>query len=333
MLCRLQVAIDGVTILDDTVGLARSGVVEIRPPSDWQKATLSGLEQTESLLWLRLRLVYGTFESRPLLSSIRLNMVTAKATRTVRNEVLIPKTEGDGQYAMLEHRPVMPGTLVLKVQEGSETHTWHQVDNLTERDADARVYELDESTAKLRFGDGVNGAELPKGFRHVVAERYLIGSGTEGAVDKDQITILLSSAPFVTGISNPRAASGGTDAESSIQTRMRGPEEIRARGRAVTTQDYNLLAKRAPGAEVERAHAVSRPASGPVVRSSPGVLHLGRWQADTPAFQRPCLADLRLERSAASPLRGLHHRVFRLPPTRPALRHLRRGRALVLVRV
>jgi hypothetical protein len=37
----------------------------------------------------------------------------------------------------------------------------------------------------------------------------------------------------------------------------RGPQEIRARGRAVTVADYALLAQRAPGADVRRAHAVA----------------------------------------------------------------------------
>ena len=58
-------------------------------------------------------------------------------------------------------------------------------------------------------------------------------------------------------MTNPWPATGGLDTEKREQTLKRGPQEIRARGRAVTTADYALLAREAEGALIERAHAVS----------------------------------------------------------------------------
>lgn len=119
------------------------------------------------------------------------------------------------------------------------------------------MYELDAVGGELQFGDGIHGAILPRGFRHVVAERYQVATGSAGAVKAEQITSLVSSAPFLMGVSNPLPASGGRDQESIEQTILRGPQQIRARGRAVTTADYALLALQATGADIRRAHAVS----------------------------------------------------------------------------
>jgi hypothetical protein len=47
------------------------------------------------------------------------------------------------------------------------------------------------------------------------------------------------------------------DPAPTALTRRRGPQEIRARNRAVAVADYELMAVRAPGAQVVRAHAVS----------------------------------------------------------------------------
>src|SRR6185369_16312567 len=68
---------------------------------------------------------------------------------------------------------------------------------------------------------------------------------------------VLSSVPFIKKVTNPWPANGGLDTEKREQTLKRGPQEIRARGRAVTTADYALLAREAEGALIERAHAVS----------------------------------------------------------------------------
>lgn len=67
----------------------------------------------------------------------------------------------------------------------------------------------------------------------------------------------LHSASFVTEVTNPLPASGGTDPENQSNAVRYGPETIRARGRALTVADYALLARQASGARVARARALS----------------------------------------------------------------------------
>jgi hypothetical protein len=247
---------------DGTAGLARSGIVELRLPRQWRPGIPQGVEGPLGF-WLRLRLTYGTFAEDPELTAVGINAVRATAARTIRDEVLQPLASlGKVQSQLrLSQVPVIDGTLVLEVDsddiDGAVGVRWTQVPDLSVYGPEDLVYTLDGLTGIVTFGDGLNGAALPQGFRNVRAVRYQVGGGRKGAADAEKITSLLSSAPFVTGAKNRLPASGGTDAETSDAARRRGPEEIRARGRAVALADYDLLARRAPGAQVARAHAAS----------------------------------------------------------------------------
>lgn len=250
-------------VRDGTVNLQRTGIVELRLPDRWQPG-VPEFSTADSLLWLRLRFVFGQISADPRLSGLLVNTAECLAARTIFDEVLEPVgSAGKTVTEMrLSQRPVLPGTLILEVSsstgdsaEGAER--WTEVPSLSGAGPDDAVYTLDSAAGLVHFGDGVHGRRLPAGFRHVRAIRYQTGGGRAGAVDAGKIKALLSSAPFVTGASNPLPASGGADAESREATLRRGPEEIRARQRAVTEADYELMAARSPGASVGRAHAVS----------------------------------------------------------------------------
>lgn len=263
--------------LDETGGLIRSGVVELRLPPRWRPGRPLGLDGKAQLRWLRLRLLRGRFERPPALSFVRLNLVAATAARTFRNEILEPVPSSGGREMRLQRTPVLAGSLILEVAEGgfdepgSDTGTelnaeppiapgvarWREVGDLALFGPDDRVYTLDPLTGVVTFGDGVHGAALPPGFRHVRALRYRVGGGAAGAVAAGAASNPLGSAPFLTGVENPLPATGGTDLEERPRTLRRGPEEIRARERAVTVADYPLLALRTRGSRVARAHALS----------------------------------------------------------------------------
>jgi predicted phage baseplate assembly protein len=257
-------------IVDETSGLATSGVVELRVPRRWRRG------QPGDLFWLRVRIGHGSYEEPPTLSRLLLNAVRVEAAETIRSETL-EHMPGVENRMRVSRTPVIPGSLILEVQEGAATgdlfdledpsagseepatgvRRWIEVPDLSQYGPNDRVFTLDPLTGELTFGDGHHGALLPRGFRHVRALSYRVGGGARGAVDADKITTLIHSAPFLRGATNPQRASGGTDMEPRDAAIRRGPEEIRARGRAVTERDYELLARRARGASVARAHAVS----------------------------------------------------------------------------
>ncbi|HMF54724.1 MAG TPA: putative baseplate assembly protein [Pyrinomonadaceae bacterium] len=281
-------------VLDETGGLVRSGVVELRMPRQWRIGLRpEGLTGDKPLRWMRLRIIFGQYKEGPTLSFIKLNMVSAIAARTIRNEVLEPVANSRGKLWRLSQTPILPQSLILQVDEGSvdeggfdldsdlrepdqsltpesagsekivdeqsstKARVWKEVEDLEEYGPEARVYVINYESGELAFGDGVHGAAIPPGFRNVRAASYRVGGGAAGAVQAEAVNTQITSVPFINGVKNPQPASGGTDTESQQSTLRRGPQEIRARGRAVAVADYELIAMRATGAQVARAHAVA----------------------------------------------------------------------------
>lgn len=258
--------------LDQTGGLVRSGVVELELPASWRVGNIPRRTGPD-LHWLRLGILFGRYPEPPSLRALYVNVVPAIAARTIRDEALEQVPNSNGSRYQLSQTPVIPASLIIEIDEGSanaplptegEAPTmtppvmrWSRVESLADSSPVDRVYTLDAATGVLQFGDGVHGAAVPEGFLNVRALVYQVGGGAMGAVDAGTITTQLSSAPNVTGVTNPLRATGGMDIEPAALTRRRGPQEIRARNRAVAVADYELMAVRAPGAQVARAHAVS----------------------------------------------------------------------------
>jgi predicted phage baseplate assembly protein len=133
--------------------------------------------------------------------------------------------------------------------------------------ADDRHYLIERQNGRLIFGDGQNGRVPPAGANNIRARRYRAGGGMSGNVGPDTITQLLGVAPFVSEVTNPRAAEGGADGELVTEVKERGPQTIRHRGRSVTAQDFEAMAREAsPGVAVARALPTTatngRPAPG-----------------------------------------------------------------------
>ena len=248
-------------IRDETLGLGQSGIVELKLPPRWRAGTPAGIDLPQAIFWLRLRLAHGSFAKVPALRAVHLNAVAATAIETVRDEVLEFVPGSSRRRLRLSRAPVLGGSLELVVLEpgidGDAEIAWSETGNLAHHGANDRVYVLDAATGELEFGDNVHGMRLPLGFRNIVARRYAIGGGLGGRVAAEAEFALVRSVPFVTAVTNPQAASGGKAAETLDQTRTRGPLEIRSGRRAVAPADYELLAQRAPGSDVSRAHAIS----------------------------------------------------------------------------
>lgn len=261
---------------DGTGAFLRSGVVKLRLPPTWAPARPPAVGDGDLRRWLRVRIVFGEFATPPRLTALVCNAVPATAVRTIRDEVLeplgTPSAEGRRRLRVSQ-TPVLPGSVVLEVDEGQGgVHRWNEVDDLGEAASADRVFVLDPASGELLFGEGRNGAQVPQGFRNVVARAYRVGGGSAGHVKAGAVTTLLTSVPSLSGVTNPVPASGGLDAEPAGALLARGPQEIRARGRAVTTADYEVLARRAPGADVARAHAVAGLHPAHPGRPVPGVV-------------------------------------------------------------
>ena len=254
---------------DETAGLSSGGIVELPVPARWRPGQPPGSVGLPELLWLQALLEYGQYPVPPVFSAVLVNAVRAPASRTIRDEPLVALSDSPGAptQMQLSQTPVVPGSVQLDVDADpggdvfgtvqSVPTPWTEVASLGDADPQAQVFTVDYATGVVTFGDGVHGARVPPGFRNVRAAQYQAGGGTAGAVAAGAVNAPLTSVGFVTAVTNPYPATGGTDAEADSRAILRGAQELRAGGRAVTPADYGVLAVNAPGALVARAQGVA----------------------------------------------------------------------------
>ena len=99
-----------------------------------------------------------------------------------------------------------------------------------------------DGTARVRFGDGVNGMR-PKSDS-VFSASYRVGNGTAGNIGSD--TLVFCTDPRIDRCTNPLPAVEGTDPETSDQIRRRAPQAFMTQERAVTMADYKRVTEMNP---------------------------------------------------------------------------------------
>jgi hypothetical protein len=147
--------------------------------------------------------------------------------------------------------PVITGASIL----GSDQKTWTaKQDLLADGPTDTHfVVEIEsDATARLRFGDNVNGLRPDPDTSFTAA--YRVGNGTTGNVGAD--TLIHCDDANVAKCTNPLPAMGGVDPETDDQIRRRAPQAFLAQERAITMPDYVRVAEM--NAQVENAVATLR---------------------------------------------------------------------------
>ena len=121
-------------------------------------------------------------------------------------------------------------------------------------DPNDRDYAVDRAQGRVLFGDGVTGRVPPAGAA-VLVKQMQSGGGAAGNVAENTVTQLQGVVPGVQAVFNARAAEGGSDGETLAAATDRAPHTVRHRGRAISIDDYETMAKEASAA-VAVAHAM-----------------------------------------------------------------------------
>jgi hypothetical protein len=157
-----------------------------------------------------------------------------------------------GEEFVLSQSPYLDGSLVLVIG----VDTWTEQDTLLDSTSSDKHFLLtvdQNDQATIKVGDGVNGA-IPAAGATVIAS-YKTGGGSDGNVEADTIVkveggpfydVLGNRATFAT-ITNPNAATGGSDRETVEQARVRAPRSLRVLNRAVARTDFEDLALQVAG--------------------------------------------------------------------------------------
>jgi predicted phage baseplate assembly protein len=169
-------------------------------------------------------------------------------------EVREKQKPGAEEIADLGVDPVRP----VDAENPQNNEVWiryKRVDSFFASQPRSRHYTLDYISGIVQFGDGRRGIVPPEGKNSIVASSYRIGGGSLGNVNPNTLTSLGRALAYIEGVTNPLPATGGSDRESIEEAKARAPYTIKSRDRAVTTEDYEMLALRA-STQLARAKCV-----------------------------------------------------------------------------
>jgi len=152
---------------------------------------------------------------------------------------------------------------------------WHRVPNFAASKALSRHYTLDPVRGLLAFGDGEKGLIPPIARDNLALRGFRSGGGESGreAATPLKIKELKTSLPFVSKVFNPVRATGGSDAWNIDDVMRFGPQSIKNRGRAVTTEDYEWMVQERFGQAAKvRCLPTRAPGSGQQLVFRPGAI-------------------------------------------------------------
>lgn len=246
-------------LADESAAFTRSGDILLHgPPSGTMKpATLGAV--TEPYYWMRARIATAGYDRAPQILTVRTNTADATQAETLEFETLGASNGEVDQIVRLRDAPVLPGTLVLQVDEGNGYETWtEQADFYGSGPQDAH-YVLNRATGEVRFGDGRRGrvpVANPHNSATIRARSYRVGGGGRGNLAAGKISVLQGSVRGIDAgaVTNLFAAAGGADEETLEAAIKRAPQALKTRERAVSNEDFEELAMRA--ADIARAKAL-----------------------------------------------------------------------------
>jgi predicted phage baseplate assembly protein len=270
--------------LDETGGLNRSGAVIVHVPGEHQPSVIGG----DRAGWLRARVVQPEegqppYTEAPMVHGLAACTVGGTA-EALHGEIVAAETLGEsegvpGQSFTVSRAPILAGAdPIVEIGSADGWQEWTLVDHFAASAPHDRHFVLDASNGVVQFGPAVREpdgrlrryGEVPPMGQPVRIRRYVTGGGPTGNVATGTINTLKSSIPFVAGVENLRPAQGGVAGETLTEAKVRGPLMLRARSRAVTTEDYEALARQA-APEVARVRCIPA-GTGDVAAGSARVL-------------------------------------------------------------
>ena len=218
---------------------------------NWIKTTINAI----SAQWARLRVISVSAPTNPSVDRLRIDtgkqflLVPIVQGQTVSDDPLGSSNGAINQQFLLTFKPLIQGTLIIEVNEGSGFQPYNLKENFLASNSASKDFTLEikgDNTATVKFGDGVRGKIPPPGVDNIRA-LYRVGADQDGNVGANTITVNKSGISFVNRIFNPRQAKGFTVKEGSTEQdlarlKIEGPATLRTRGRGITTDDIEFLA-------------------------------------------------------------------------------------------
>jgi predicted phage baseplate assembly protein len=259
--------------LDDTKGFNVNGLIRVHLP-EMVRSSRGDI----NAYWVRCRLDLTDTESRYEVSPrlVRLSVeswggTVASTNVTNVKDLVLGRSDGSpGQIFYLDHAPVVARTtdeyIMIHTSDGREQR-WQEVGDFSTSTGTDRHYTIDSERGEVRFGPALPQPDgqvkrygaLPPKESLIIMTGYRYGGGRLGNVAARSINVLKSSIPYVSRVQNLRVASGGLDAETLDNAKMRVPGHLRSLRRAVTSGDYEYLAKQSAPGQIGRVYCLQPP--------------------------------------------------------------------------
>ncbi len=261
---------------DETLALTRSGHIWVRIPQNVKLARdfLGAHEEgpdpatganREKLFWIRGRVEQPQYQRTPRLLALRINTVPAEQAETVNGEILGGADGRRNQTWRFGNAPVIRDSVRIQIDDGTGAVDWSARDDLFGSGPNDRDLAINYTSGEVRAGDGENGdipvANAANPDANVIAVTYRHGGGKRGNVAAKTLNNLLTPVEGIDGgkTENLFAAVGGSDEELLDAAKRRARQMLRARGRAVTPEDFELLAREAGGVQRAKALPLAHP--------------------------------------------------------------------------
>ncbi|MCT7948227.1 putative baseplate assembly protein [Ancylothrix sp. C2] len=237
-----------------------------------------------------------SYSSSPRIVGLNVRSIggTVQATQStlIRNELLGESDGTPGQTFVLQNAPLLPRRdteRLLVTPPGGLPQLWQEVSDFASSGPQDLHYTIDDLTGTIQFGPLIRepgqlqqqtrlrtagqtatsnqraageadarhyGAVPPRGST-IQMVAYRTGGGQKGNVQAGTITMLKSAVPYVARVINHTSARNGADAESLEEAVIRVPRLLRTRDRAVTSEDFETLAKEGGRGAVARVLCLS----------------------------------------------------------------------------
>ena len=205
----------------------------------------------------------------------------------------------------ISETPILPlgdGEFVeVSLEDNTGWEPWQQVSDFSQSGPTDKHFVCDPVAGEILFGPVIrfpDGKEtqygaIPARGSQVRLSSYRHGGRPMGNVGHGTLLVLKSSIPYIDTVTNLRPATGGVEPESIENAKLRGPQALRTRHRAVTAEDFEYLAKEA-STSVGRAHCVQPQEMGGDGGPPPGMVQVLLVPALAPHRSRVTPEDLAL---------------------------------------
>lgn len=242
-------------LLDGTSDFTADGDVEFTLPEDidteWIQRTINSLYTG---YFIRYRIISVSTPVSPIIDRVQIDdgsqylKVGTTQGEFRREEPLGSSDQEPDQEFTLTFAPLITGSLVVEVDEGTGFTAWSERENFLSSNSNAKDYVLEikaDDTAIVQFGDGTRG-KIPAAGVDNIRAFYRTGADEDGNVGAKTVIVNKSGISFVNRIWNPRQAKGWTIKEGSTEedlarVKIEGPASIRVLERGITPSDMEYL--------------------------------------------------------------------------------------------